>query len=63
MRFKKKHRRLLKPIRRQVVEVRLLEKRALGTHLRWTALARYPNMTPLAAVLLLCAEQKEAADG
>lgn len=56
MRLKKKHRRILKPFRRQATEVRLLTKRALGTHLRWTALARYPNRAPLAAILLLCAE-------
>ncbi len=55
MRLKKLHRKILKPSRRKAVEVRMLEKRAIGSHLRWTAMAAFPGCTPLAAVLMFAA--------
>ncbi len=41
-----------------MAEVRQLEKRAVGSHLRWAARAAYPGRTPLAAILLYAADLK-----
>jgi hypothetical protein len=62
MRFRKVERRILKPSKRKVAEVRMLEKRAVGSHHRWRALAEEPERTPLAAVLLLAAKMKGRDD-
>ena len=58
-RFRKVERKILKPSRRKVAEKNMLEKRAVDSHLRWTARARFPGRTTLAAVLLLAAAMKE----
>ena len=56
-RFRKVERKVLKPLRQEVVELRKLEKRLLGSHLLWTAKALYPGRTPLAALLLMAADR------
>lgn len=60
MRFRKVERRILKPYRRKVREIRKLEKRCLGSHLRWRALAEEPGRTVLVALLLLAARLGES---
>lgn len=51
-RLRKVERKILKPIRRAVAEKNKLERRVLDSHTRWTAKARRPDRTTLAAVLL-----------
>lgn len=59
MRLPKKHRRILKPTKHDVAEVRMLTHRLKDSHLRWVAMAAYPGRTPLAAVIIYAAERRK----
>jgi hypothetical protein len=59
-RFTKHQRRVLKQTGRMVHFTQTLMKRALDTHLRWSAMAVHPGRTPLAAVLLYVAALSRA---